>query len=83
LVSDCGALPELVREGETGFVVSSFPFKRGRLGGGDSAELWREKIDWCLAHRQEIEKMKENCFKEAEKYKLENYLNRLLNYINN
>lgn len=83
LVSGRGALSELVREGETGFVVSSSPFKRGRLGGGDSVESWREKIDWCLTHRREIEGMREKCIKEAEKYKLENYLNRLLNYINN
>ena len=63
LVSNNGALPALVKEGQTGFIVKN--------------NNWREKIQWCLNHQAELEKMRGNCLKEASKYGLEDYLNKL------
>src|SRR3989338_2247554 len=63
LVSNKGALPELVKEGETGFVVTN--------------NNWREKIEWCLNHQSELKDLRENCLKAAAKYNLEDYLNKL------
>lgn len=46
LVSDLGALTELVNDGETGFKV-----KPG------SVSDWREKLRWCADHRGKLEQM--------------------------
>ncbi|MFA5029398.1 MAG: glycosyltransferase [Patescibacteria group bacterium] len=66
LVSGRGALPELVREDETGWVVKN--------------NDWREKIEWCLANQERLETMREKCLIEAQKYNLENYLNKLMKF---
>lgn len=64
LANNIGALPELVREGETGWLVKN--------------NEWREKIEWCLAHREQLMGMRENCLKEAKRYDIEEYLNKLM-----
>ena len=65
LVSDRGALPELVAEGETGWIFH-----------GDL----KEKIQWCLDHPEAVAKMRENCLAAARKFDLENYLNKLIEF---
>ncbi len=60
LVSDNGALPELVKEGETGWV-----FKEGEL---------MEKLKWCLENREVIRGMKEKCLEEARGYEMGEYI---------
>lgn len=66
LVSAKGALPELVKEGETGFMVRD--------------NKWREKIQWCVDNRQALKALRENCFQTAKIYQVENYLKRLLEF---
>ncbi len=66
MVSNKGALPELIKEGETGFLIN------GDLG---------KKIEWCLNNKEKIAQMAPACLKEAEKYSLENYLNKLFEFL--
>lgn len=46
LVSNLGALSELVQEGKTGFLVTPYDI-----------EVWRERLDWCGHHHSEIIQM--------------------------
>ena len=66
LVAGRGALPELVQEGETGWV---------EVNGN-----WRGKIKWCLDNRSALSVMRQSCMRQAQKYDLENYLNKLLEF---
>ena len=47
LVSDIGALTELVNNGETGFTLKA----------GEVAD-WQEKLQWCANHLGQIEQMR-------------------------
>lgn len=66
IVSNLGALPELVREGETGFIAN-----------GDL----EQKIIWCLENQDKLKTMKEKCIEESKKYGINNYLDKLIEYV--
>lgn len=63
LVSNLGALPELVQEGKTGWVVAD--------------NNWREKIEWCVWHQLELANLRAHCLAASDRYSPENYLNKL------
>lgn len=65
LVSDIGALPELVIEGKTGFVSNNL----------------EEKLKWCIDNRDQLKNMRQNCSKEAKKYDTSHYLNKLMEFV--
>lgn len=49
LASDAGGMPEVVRDGETGWIVDM-----------DWVSGWTEKIQWCVDHPNECETVGEN-----------------------
>ena len=65
LVSNRGALPELVREGETGWVFET------------QTEL-AEKLEWLVNNRDKLLALQETCRQESEKYNLVAYIGQLL-----
>ncbi len=66
LVSDRGALPELVRPGRTGW---SAPLKD-----------WPLILRQILAEPIKLKALRENCLREARQYRLDEYLNSLLEF---
>lgn len=67
LASKIGALADLVKENETGWLFKS----------GDQLDLKRS-IEFIMSNREQLKAMQANCLNFAEKYQLENYLKRLL-----
>lgn len=67
LASKIGALPDLVRDGETGWLFKP----------GDQLDLKRS-IEFIMSNRDQLKAMKDNCLKEARKFELGNYLSRLM-----
>ena len=65
IVSSLGALPELVIEGETGFIAN------GDLG---------QKIILCLENQDKLKTMREKCIKESKKYDLNVYIDKIIEY---
>lgn len=72
IVSDRGALPELVADGRTGWVVES----RG-LSEQQFAVNLRKTLAKCLERPEQLLAMRKNCLATAQEYSLENYLNKL------
>lgn len=46
LVSEAGGMPEVVTEGETGWIL-----------GLDSPQSWADRIGWCLENRKQLDEM--------------------------
>ncbi|WP_028492448.1 glycosyltransferase family 4 protein [Thioalkalivibrio sp. ALE19] len=46
LASEAGGMPEVVTEGETGWIL-----------GMDSAESWADRIGWCLENRKQLDEV--------------------------
>ena len=46
LVSEAGGMPEVVTEGETGWIL-----------GLDSPESWADRIGWCLENRKQLDEV--------------------------
>lgn len=67
LASSIGALKDLVKENETGWLFKS----------GDQLDLKR-CIEFIMSNQDQLKVMRDNCVKEAEKFRLENYLNSLM-----
>lgn len=66
LASDSGALPEIVKEGKTGWIFKS----------GDWYDL-RHRLEFIIANQQTVKELSVNCLKEAERYAMANYLKEL------
>jgi len=58
LVSEAGGMPEIVTEGETGWIL-----------GMDSPESWADRIGWCLENRKQLDEVGQN----AAVYALERF----------
>jgi glycosyltransferase involved in cell wall biosynthesis len=67
LASKIGALPELVKDDETGWL----------LVPGDQYDL-KHRLEFILANRDKLSPFKNNCVQAAEKFTLDNYLAKLL-----
>ncbi|MFA4871787.1 MAG: glycosyltransferase [Patescibacteria group bacterium] len=65
IVSNKGALPELVREGETGFITN-----------GDL----ESRIKWCIDNKEKLKSMASRCLEEAKKYDLNGYIDKIIEY---
>jgi len=65
LVSNRGALPELVREGETGWIFH------------DKEDL-AKKLQWLVNNHDKLLALQETCRQESEKYNLVAYIGQLL-----
>lgn len=68
LASNIGALPELVKEGETG----------GLFKPQDIYDLKRQ-LEFILANREKFAGYKAHCVEAAKRFELENYLSRAIN----
>lgn len=66
LASDSGALPEIVKDGKTGWIFKS----------GDWYDL-RHRLEFIIANQQTVKELSVNCLKEAERYAMTNYLKEL------
>jgi len=66
LAADIGALSEIVKENQTGWLFKV----------GDWYDL-RRRLEFIINNHQVINKLSNNCLKEAEKYSLINYLKEL------
>jgi len=67
LASKIGALQDLVRERETGWLFKP----------GDQLDLKRS-IEFIMSNRDQLKSMRGKCLEEAKKFKLDNYLSKLL-----
>jgi len=63
-------LPELIREGETGWLIRP----------GDVNQL-RYKLQQILDGKISISALKKNCLNESKKFMIENYLKTLYEFI--
>lgn len=66
LASDSGALPEIVKDGKTGWIFKS----------GDWYDL-RHRLEFIIANQQAVRELSANCLREAERYAMANYLKEL------
>lgn len=66
LASDSGALPEIVKDGKTGWIFKS----------GDWYDL-RHRLEFIIANPQAVSELSVNCLKEAEHYSMTSYLKEL------
>lgn len=72
IVADKGALPELIVDGESGYVVDAF-----------NAKAWAEKIIYLYDHLDECMRMGENAYKRAmEKFSLDAFVRNHDEYYN-
>lgn len=67
LASKIGALKELIKENQTGWLFKP----------GDQLDLKRN-IEFILANQEQLKAMTANCLKSAEQFTLDNYLSKLL-----
>ncbi|MFA6593915.1 MAG: glycosyltransferase [Candidatus Buchananbacteria bacterium] len=67
IASKIGALPELVKDGSTGWLIKP----------GNPDDLKRQ-LEFIIDNRDHLTPLVEKCLAEAEKYTIDNYLNRLL-----
>lgn len=70
LASAIGALPELIKEGETGWLFRS----------GDKLDL-KNKIINILGDQEQLVEYRQNCLTAAKKYSLDIYLNKLMEFV--
>ena len=66
IVSNIGGIPELVREFENGLIFEA----------GDKKEL-KDKIKYCLEHKQKIKEMGQKGQEHVKDFSLDNYLQKL------
>lgn len=72
IVADKGALPELIVNGESGYIVDAF-----------DAQVWAEKIIYLYDHLDERIRMGENAYKRAtEKFSLDTFVRNHDEYYN-
>lgn len=70
LASDWKFNPELIVEGKTGYLYEH-----------SSEMAFKEKIDYVIAHKEEVCSLRENCLKEAERYTPEKVMPIIFNKI--
>lgn len=70
ITSDIGALPELIKEGQTGWLIRP----------GDVSQL-RYKLQQILDGKILLSSLKKNCLNESKKFVIENYLKSLYEFI--
>lgn len=71
LASKIGGIPELVEENKTGWL-----FEPGK------AEELKEKIEEILSKKEEIGRMRGECWEKAKTFSIDNYINNLIRLIN-
>lgn len=70
IASDIGALPELIKEGQTGWLIRP----------GDVSQL-RYKLQQILDGKISLSSLKKNCLNESKRFVIENYLKSLYEFI--
>lgn len=73
MASAIGALPELVRDGYTGYLIDS--------QNGAMIRRWQDKLNFVVSHPEIVAGMKENCLAEANKYSIDAYLNKFMELV--
>jgi glycosyltransferase involved in cell wall biosynthesis len=70
VASKIGGIPELVEENKTGWMFEP-----------KCEQELKQIIDRILSKPEEIDKMREECFKKSEEFRVENYINNLIKLI--
>jgi glycosyltransferase involved in cell wall biosynthesis len=71
LASDWKFNPELITDGVTGYLYDH-----------TSYEDFKKKLEYTISHKEEICNLRENCYKELEKYEPENVMPIIFNKLN-